>query len=71
MTQDCNDVNVLLVDDLQENLVALEAVKELTGVVPASAEGKIVVLDLLTLNTTKHVVLRKPWCPACFTQEKP
>jgi molybdopterin-synthase adenylyltransferase len=56
---------------LAANLVALEAVKELTGVVPASAEGRIVVLDLLTLNTTKHVVLRKPWCPACFTQEQP
>jgi len=53
---------------LAANLVALEAVKEITGFVAPSAEGRVVVLDLLTLNLTRHVVLRKPWCPACFKQ---
>ena len=53
---------------LAANLVALEAVKQITGFVPTSAEGKVFVLDLLSLNMTKHVVLRKPWCPACFKQ---
>jgi len=48
------------------NLLSLEAVKALSGVLTLSARGKIVVLDLLTLESTKHVVLRKPWCPACF-----
>lgn len=55
---------------LAANLAALEAVKELTGVVPASAEGRIVVLDLLTLQMAKHVILRKPWCPACFDENR-
>jgi len=48
------------------NLLSLEAVKALSGVLTLSARGRIVVLDLLTLESTKHVVLRKPWCPACF-----
>jgi molybdopterin-synthase adenylyltransferase len=48
------------------NLLSLEAVKALSGVLTLSARGSLVVLDLLTLESTKHVVLRKPWCPACF-----
>ena len=51
---------------LAANLLSLEAVKALTGVLTLSARGKIVVFDLLSLESTKHVVLRKPWCPACF-----
>jgi bacteriocin biosynthesis cyclodehydratase domain-containing protein len=33
---------------------------------PVSA-GRLVAVDLVDLGITKHVVLRKPWCPACFS----
>jgi adenylyltransferase/sulfurtransferase len=46
-------------------LAALEVFKELSGVVAPSTKGAIVVFDLIKLATTTHVVLRKPWCPAC------
>ncbi|HEU0252249.1 MAG TPA: TOMM precursor leader peptide-binding protein [Pyrinomonadaceae bacterium] len=52
--------------DLAAGLASLEAIKSLSGVFAPSAVGKIVVLNLLDLTSTKHVVLRKPWCPACF-----
>jgi bacteriocin biosynthesis cyclodehydratase domain-containing protein len=48
------------------NLASLEAIKYLSGVLPPSALGRLVVLDLLDLSCTRHAVLRKPWCPACF-----
>ena len=38
---------------------------------PAVASGRIIVFDLMESTSQKHVVLRKPWCPACFaTQAK-
>ena len=46
-------------------LAALETFKALSGVIAPSTKGAIVVFDLLKLATTTHVVLRKPWCPAC------
>lgn len=52
--------------DLAAGLASLEAIKSLSGVFAPSAVGKIVVLNLLDLTSIKHVVLRKPWCPACF-----
>jgi len=52
--------------DLAAGLVSLEAIKSLSGVLAPSAVGKIIVFNLLDLTSTKHVVLRKPWCPACF-----
>src|SRR5438270_795957 len=50
-------------------LVSLEALKILSGTLPPSSVGRIVVLNLLDLTSSKHVVLRKPWCPACFKTE--
>jgi adenylyltransferase/sulfurtransferase len=52
--------------NIAANLVSLEAIKEVSGVLTGNAVGKIVVFDLLELTSTRHVVLRKPWCPACF-----
>ncbi len=51
------------------NLVGLEALKCLTGVTELSTRGQIMVVDLLTLSCSKHTVLRKPWCPACFATQ--
>jgi bacteriocin biosynthesis cyclodehydratase domain-containing protein len=50
---------------LAAQLAGLEALKALTGM-PVSARGKLQVLNLLTLAMQTHLVLRKPWCPACF-----
>jgi molybdopterin-synthase adenylyltransferase len=52
------------------NLLAMEAFKLLTGVSRIATAGRIVVFDLLSFNTTHHVVLRKPWCPACFRTDE-
>ena len=51
---------------LLSNQLGLEVVKLLSGVVAPSALGRIVVTDLLAFTTTRHTVLRKPWCPDCF-----
>jgi len=56
--------------DVATGLVSLEAIKSLSGVFAPSAVGKIIVFNLLDLTSTKHVVLRKPWCPACFNIPK-
>ena len=46
------------------NLLGLEAMKVLAGLQP-SAPGVLMVIDFLTMETSRHVVLRKPGCPAC------
>lgn len=48
------------------NMIALEAFKSLIGGRPSTA-GKVVTLDFTQATGQKHAVLRKPWCPACFT----
>lgn len=50
------------------NLAALEAFKFLVGL-QLSAVGRIIVIDFLSCVTERHVVLRKPWCPACFASQ--
>ena len=50
---------------LAANLVGLETLKALTGIQPLPTRGRVVVLDLMDLKIEKHLVLRKPWCPAC------
>jgi adenylyltransferase/sulfurtransferase len=47
------------------NMLALEALKVLTGALEPSLLGKIAVIDFLHFSMKKHMVLRKPWCPAC------
>lgn len=54
---------------LAANLLSLETMKALSGQLSPSTIGKIVVFDLLNLNSSKHVVLRMPSCPACFKSE--
>jgi molybdopterin-synthase adenylyltransferase len=48
------------------NQLGLETVSLLSGALTPAALGRIVVTDLLTMTTTRHKVLRKPWCPDCF-----
>ncbi len=51
------------------NLLALEIVRDLLGLTPVNTAGRVIIFNLLDLASTKHVVLRKPWCPACFPPE--
>jgi adenylyltransferase/sulfurtransferase len=57
--------NLVFSAGLGSHLMALEAFKQLSGVLPPVTRGRIFVFDTLQLSTTPHVVLRKPWCPAC------
>ena len=51
------------------NMAGLEALKQLTGFCDPSALGHLVVVEFLHLTLKKHMVLRKPWCPACFASK--
>jgi ribosomal protein S12 methylthiotransferase accessory factor len=50
-------------------LTALEAVKAIAGGPPRSPENLLVTLDWLTMQIQKHVVVRRPQCPACGALE--
>jgi adenylyltransferase/sulfurtransferase len=58
--------NLVFAAGMAGHLLGLEVVKELTGIVPTPTAAQIAVIDLLELNITRHLVLRKPWCPACW-----
>lgn len=60
--------NLVFGAGLAASLVGIEALKEVSGLAEPSAKGKIVVFNLLTCTLSKHTVLRKPWCPACFAK---
>jgi adenylyltransferase/sulfurtransferase len=57
--------NLVFSAGLGSHLLALEAFKQVSGVLPPVTRGRIFVFDTLQLTATPHVVLRKPWCPAC------
>jgi bacteriocin biosynthesis cyclodehydratase domain-containing protein len=48
------------------HLAALQAFQYLVGLWPRSA-GRILVVDFLRSTMSEHLVLRKPWCTACFS----
>ena len=47
-------------------LAVVEVLKHIGGFAQPVTGGRVHVFDLRTLTSTIHVVLRKPWCPACF-----
>jgi len=47
-------------------IAAIEVLKHIGGLAQPVTRGRVQVFDLRTLTSTLHVVLRKPWCPACF-----
>jgi bacteriocin biosynthesis cyclodehydratase domain-containing protein len=63
--------NLVFTAGMGAQLVALEAFKQLSGVLPPVTRGRLCVFDTLQLTSTLHVVLRKPWCPACSIAPKP
>jgi bacteriocin biosynthesis cyclodehydratase domain-containing protein len=52
------------------NLLALQAFQALTGLRPP-ATGAVLRVDFSSGTTSRHLVLRKPWCPACFPADEP
>ena len=66
----CDDAgrreNLCFAAGITGNLLALEVFKALTGVGSLATRGRIVVFNPLEMLMEKHVVLRKPWCPACL-----
>jgi bacteriocin biosynthesis cyclodehydratase domain-containing protein len=52
------------------HLLALQAFQYLARLQPRTI-GRVLVVDFLSSATSEHVVLRKPWCSACFTQDDP
>jgi adenylyltransferase/sulfurtransferase len=58
--------NLTFATGIAANFLGLEVLKELSGLLPPATIGRVLVIDLVELTMTNHVVLRKPWCPACF-----
>ena len=57
--------------NIAAQLAALEVVKAISTIGGVSAQGRIHVLNLLDLTWQTHMVLRKPWCPACMPKWEP
>jgi len=49
------------------HLLGLEVFRGLTGIGTAAATGRVLIFDFVEMTSQRHVVLRKPWCPACGT----
>ncbi len=47
------------------HLLALEAVKIVSHYTPSHLVGRLLVQNLVTLETTLHTVIRMPWCEIC------
>lgn len=45
--------------------LGLEAMKLITGFAPPALAGRVLTVDLMSLETRRHTVLRNPWCPNC------
>jgi ribosomal protein S12 methylthiotransferase accessory factor len=57
--------NLVFGAGIAANLLGLEAIKELTGIIKPPASGQITIFNLLDLSSSKHVVLPRPFCPVC------
>ena len=63
-----NHESLVFAETVAGNLAALETMKALCDMPTVVTFGHVVVFDLLSLASTRHRVLRKPWCPACQGQ---
>src|SRR5258708_28530542 len=52
--------------NIAAQMAGLEALKAIASLPAVTARGRLYVLNLLDMSMTTHLVLRKPWCPACF-----
>lgn len=62
--------NLVFSAGIAANLLGIEAVKQLTGLSEPSLVGRILTIRLTDLSIERHTILRKPWCPACFSGEE-
>jgi ribosomal protein S12 methylthiotransferase accessory factor len=46
-------------------ILALEAIKVLSGYMPSLLAGCLQALNLVTLETTRHAIVPMPWCEVC------
>jgi len=58
--------NVVFSASIAAGFLGTEVLKELTGVAEPSLAGRLLTVTLTDMSIERHVVLRKPWCPACF-----
>lgn len=54
--------------DILAGFLATETINLFGGVSAPSLDGRILAIDLLSLQQEKHVILRKPGCPVCGTE---
>ena len=52
--------------NIAAQMAGLETLKAIASLPAVTARGRLYVLNLLDMSMTTHLVLRKPWCPACF-----
>ena len=45
--------------------VAMEALKLISGYTPSALGGRLLVQDLATLESSRHTLVRLPWCRVC------
>jgi adenylyltransferase/sulfurtransferase len=60
--------NLVFGAGIAANMLAVEVFREIVGLTPVPTLGKLVIFNLLDMSMSKHVVLRKPWCPACYSR---
>lgn len=60
--------NLVFGAGLAANMLGMEVIKDLTGFSEPSLVGQILTIRLTDLAMERHTILRKPWCPACFSQ---
>jgi len=61
--------NLVFGAGIAANLIGLEVVKMVTGLTEPSLTGRILTIRLVDLQFERHTVLRKPWCPVCWTTD--
>ncbi|MFL6452366.1 MAG: TOMM precursor leader peptide-binding protein [Bryobacteraceae bacterium] len=61
-----NHANLSFGVNIAAQMAGMEVMKALTSLPSTTARGRIFVLNLLDMSIKSHLVLRKPWCPACF-----
>ena len=60
--------NLVFVSAVAGQLAGMEVMKALCLPELLATRGRIQVMDLRDFSSVAHVVLRKPWCPACLAQ---
>jgi molybdopterin-synthase adenylyltransferase len=52
-------------EQLLGHMVAMEVIVQITKYTPSSLGGRLLLEDRRTLETSRHTLVRLPWCPVC------